>query len=80
MIFIERFEFTYQDYLIYRDSFYFHFHDKQEKFLCVAEDEEEYTYEELDRCKNIIKNEVVEVLKQGCKSFIKGIHNKFCKI
>lgn len=38
--------------------------------------EENTTYnellcEELDRCKNIIKNEVVEVLKQGCKSFIK---------
>lgn len=38
--------------------------------------EENTTYnelicEEFDRCKNIIKNEVVEVLKQGCKSFIK---------
>ena len=44
MIFIERFEFTYQDYLNYCDSFYFH--DAVEEFLCVAEDEAEYTYDE----------------------------------
>ena len=40
MIFIERFEFTYQDYLNYCDSFYFH--DAVEEFLCVAAELEVY--------------------------------------
>lgn len=44
VIFIERFEFTYQDYLNYCDSFYFH--DMREEFFCVAEDEAEYKYDE----------------------------------
>ena len=43
MVFIEKFEFTYQDYLNYCDSFYCH---EEKQYLSVAEDTVEYTYYE----------------------------------
>lgn len=44
MVIIERYEFTYQDYLNYCDSFYCH--EEEEEYLCVAESETEYIYDE----------------------------------
>lgn len=44
MVIIEKYEFTYQDYLNYCDSFYCH--ETEEKYLCVAEPEVEYIYNE----------------------------------
>ena len=42
MIFIDRFEFTYYDYLKYKDSLYWHGNED----LCLQEETEEYIYEE----------------------------------
>lgn len=47
-------------------------HNVLEKYIAEEGiDYDELGIEEFNRCENIIKNEVVEVLKQSCKSFIK---------
>lgn len=44
MVIIEKYEFTYQDYLNYSDSFYCH--ETEEEYLCLAEPDVEYNYNE----------------------------------
>lgn len=46
MVVIEKFEFTYQDYLNYCDSFYYPVTEEEEEYLSVEEPDIEYTFDE----------------------------------
>ena len=74
MVFIENFEFTYQDYLNYYDSFYSH--EEIEPYISVAEESVEYTYDESsNKTKDKKHDKIFKEILQNPEEMVQFINN-----